>query len=132
MKVILDTNVLMSAIFWGRGPRKILDHWIDDQFRLVASKDIAIEYEEVFDRLSKKYKTADPSILNSLLANLWMVEAGKLPTQVCKDPDDDKFLACALASKAKYIITGDKLLLQVGRFAETDIVVVSKFLSTLT
>ncbi len=132
MNVILDTNVLMSAIFWGGNPRKILDLWMEDRFRLVGSKEIVNEYEEIFLRLNQKYKTADSSILNAVLAHIWMMDASKLPDPVCEDSDDDKFLACALAcalaSSAKYIVTGDKLLLKVGKFHATEIAIVSKFL----
>ena len=50
---------------------------------------------------------------------------------VCEDPDDDKFLACAIAAKSEYIISGDKHLLKIGRFLNTTIVTPRCFLDNL-
>lgn len=57
-------------------------------------------------------------ILELVTIKAEMVQAQSLPEPVCVDPDDDKFLACALASKSKLIVSGDKHLLQVSGFRE--------------
>ncbi len=54
--------------------------------------------------------------------------APDLPEPVCVDPDDDKFLACALASKVKYIISGDKHLLQVTGYRSIEVIRPSEFI----
>jgi len=129
VKVILDTNILMSAIFWGGKPRKIVDLWLTGAFVLVASKEIVAEYDEIFHRLNKKYKTADEVLFNTIVSHLQLYTSPILAHQVCEDPDDDKFLACAMVSAARYIVSGDKLLLQVETFGSCQIITASDFLS---
>ena len=56
MKVVLDTNVLMSGIFWKGQPGKILEHWVDNLFSLVISQEIFAEYKRVSAILLKNIK----------------------------------------------------------------------------
>ena len=92
--------------------------------------EIIDEYEEIFVRLNKKYKTADPLVLTAILRQMKMFDAQALPKQVCDDIDDDKFLACVEASNASYIVSGDRLLLEVKEFFNCQIDTVSHFLGT--
>lgn len=111
MKVVLDTNVLMSAIFFGGPPGKILSAWRRNQLTLVMSPEIVDEYLRVAEVLSERYRSIeiDP-ILAILVQHAEVVPCPPLPQPVCDDSDDDKFLACGLASAAEAIISGDKKL----------------------
>ena len=72
------------------------------------------EYREVLNRLSRRYSTVDVGPLIDLIAvEIPMVKAARLRRQICNDPDDDKFIACAIAAKTKLIISGDQDLLRV-------------------
>lgn len=121
----------MSAVFWGGNPRKILDLWVEDYFELFASKEVLDEYQEIFDRLQKKYKTSNSSLWRLVLAHIRIISAKRLTKQVCEDPDDDIFLACAQAANAHYIVSGDKLLLKVKKFKTTEIVTIPSFLKII-
>lgn len=117
MKIVLVTNVFMSGVFFGGVPERILVAWQAGDFDLAVSLDIFTEYERVGHELSDKYPEVNPAPfleLVALQAEMW--ECEPLQEQVCADPDDDKFLACALAAGANHVITGDKLLLQVSGF----------------
>jgi predicted nucleic acid-binding protein len=70
VKVILDTNILMSAIFWGGKPRKILDLWLTGAFVLVGSKEIVGEYDAISHRLNTKYKTSDEVLFKTIISHL--------------------------------------------------------------
>ena len=54
MKIVLDTNVLVSGIFWGGIPFRILEHWISDDIEIIATPDILNEYVRVISFVGKK------------------------------------------------------------------------------
>jgi putative PIN family toxin of toxin-antitoxin system len=68
MKVVLDTNVLMSAIFWKGQPGEILHLWSRNLFTLVISEEIYAEYKRVSSILSKKYKLSNSESILDLIA----------------------------------------------------------------
>ena len=117
MRVIIDTNVLISGIFFAGLPGKLLRLWKDGQIKFVASSEMFYEYAEVIRRLGKKYPAIETSDIIDLLAvELEMVKSKKLRESICQDPDDDKFIACALSAKVKIVITGDKDLLDLRTY----------------
>ncbi|MEN8264892.1 MAG: putative toxin-antitoxin system toxin component, PIN family, partial [Nitrospirota bacterium] len=96
---------------------------------IVLSEDIFNEYQRVAHELSKQFKEVDISTLLDLLTvNAIWVEAPQLPFNVSADPDDDKFLACALASRTKVIVSGDKHLLTVSGYRSIEIIKPSLFI----
>lgn len=96
------------------------------------SEDIFIEYQRVSQELSKQFKEVDIStFLDLFTVNAIWVEAPQLPLNVSVDPDDDKFLACALASRAKVIVSGDKHLLAVSGYRSIEIIKPSLFIERL-
>ena len=123
MRVVVDTNVFISGIFFGGSSHQILKAWESGKFTLLLSTDILAEYQRVSHELSRAYPKIDIApILEVVASNAEIVVAPDLPSQVCEDPDDDKFLSCAETGKADYIVTGDKLLLKVRTYAGSPIV----------
>lgn len=117
MRVVLDTNVLISGIFFRGPPARILQAWRDHKIKLAISPEILNEYLRVADILSQQYRGIDiEPILALITQNATMIAATQLTESVCDDPDDDKFLACALASKAKVMVSGDKALQRVSGY----------------
>ena len=122
MKVILDTNVFISGVFFGGPPEKILHGWRDGRFTLVLSPEILDEYQRVAEVLSKKYPPVDlTELLELIVVEADMIQAESLKEPVSADPDDDIFIACALASGAKLIVSGDKHLLDVDGFSGIEV-----------
>jgi putative PIN family toxin of toxin-antitoxin system len=123
MRIVLDTNVLMSGIFFGGGPGKILHAWQAGQIELAASPEIVEEYVATAEVLSARYAslTLEP-ILALIVKNSKLWQSPALTEEVCSDRDDDKFLACALASDTKYIVSGDKALRRVSGYRDIIIV----------
>ena len=117
MKAILDTNVFISGVFFKGPPYQVLKAWREGRIQLLISDEIFEEYQRVGELLSKDYPKVDLGPFLELLAiNTEFVMPEKLKNTVCEDPDDDKFLACALAGKSKIIISGDKHLLRVSGY----------------
>jgi putative PIN family toxin of toxin-antitoxin system len=92
MRVVLDTNVLISGICFGGQPGKILQAWRTNQIQMVISPEILEEYLEVAQRLATRYVGIEyERILNLIVQNSELVQPGDLPEPVCDDADDDKF-----------------------------------------
>lgn len=122
MKIILDTNVFISGIFWSGPPYKILKAWQQRKVDLVVSQEILNEYDRVSKALSEKYPSIDLSPFIELLTiHAEIYTPKKLKEPVSCDPDDDKFIACALSAKIKIIVSGDQDLLSVSGYQGIDI-----------
>ena len=129
MRVVLDTNVLMSAVFFGGAPEKVLRAWQAGRLELAVSPEIVEEYLATAAVLSARYPSIVLEPILALIAqNAGIRESQPLPDQVCSDPDDDKFLACALASRADYVISGDKALRKVSGYGNVLVVSPRQFI----
>lgn len=123
MKVVIDTNVFVSGIFWAGPPHEILRAWRSGILELVLSSDILEEYKRVAAELSVKYPPVDLSGFMSLLTVEASVHSAQpLPHPVCDDPTDDKFIACAVANNVLHVVSGDKALLRVSGYQKIEII----------
>jgi putative PIN family toxin of toxin-antitoxin system len=114
VRIVLDTNVLISGIFFAGYPYEILDAWRQGRLDIATSPEILEEYSRVVLELAAGFQEIDPhAILSLIMIESHLTTAAPLPHQVCDDPDDDKFLACAIASGARIIVSGDKALRRV-------------------
>ncbi len=117
MKVVLDTNVLISGIFFSGPPYLILSVWREGRVDLAFTHEIFEEYSRIARILTKTFQPVDLHAMLALIEKeAEFYEVQPLPRQVCSDPEDDIFLACALASHAECIVSGDKHLLKVSGF----------------
>ena len=115
MKVILDTNVFISGIFFSGPPSQILKAWGNRSFQILLSQSILFEYQRVAEALSSKYSSIDIlPIIDLITIHGTFVDTHGFDISVCEDPDDDKFLECALAGKCKTIVSKDKHLLKLS------------------
>lgn len=123
MKVVLDTNVFVSGVFFSGPPYEILKAWRDGKVQLVVSQEVLEEYHRVGEILAEQFPEVHFGPIVELLAmEAELILAPSLPEPACDDPDDDKFLACALASKSKLIISGDKQLLKVSGYRGIEVI----------
>lgn len=132
MKIVLDTNVFISGIFFSGPPYQILKAWRNGKVDIVLSEDIFAEYQRVAFELSRQKKGVDITRFLDLIAvNALWVEAPQLPFPVTEDPDDDKFIACALASNTNIIVSGDRHLLSVSGYKGIEVIRPSSFIDLL-
>ena len=132
MKVVLDTNVLVSGVFWHGPASRILELWAKDKIDVVVSPAILTEYQRLLAELEQGKPAG--------LADTWTVFIAQHATvihpaghpRLCRDPDDDKFLHCALSAGARILVTGDKDLLSMGRVADVELVSPAAFLRRYT
>ena len=128
MKLVMDTNVFISGVFFGGVPHEILDAWRRDRVQLVVSPQIIEEYRETGEELAADFSDVDLAPWIQLLCiRATVVEAPALEEQVCSDPDDDKFLSCALAGRSQLIVSGDKALLRTSGYNGVTVLTPRKF-----
>lgn len=132
MKVVVDTNVVVSGVFFGGMPSRVLEAWRDGRVDLVVSPDILEECRRVGEYLEAQF--ADVSLapfLTLLVMNAEIIEPPDLADQVSKVQDDDKFIACALAGNCVLIISGDKDLLDVSGYQGVKVITPREFLESV-
>ncbi|MDD5008951.1 MAG: putative toxin-antitoxin system toxin component, PIN family [Syntrophorhabdaceae bacterium] len=128
MKIVLDTNVFISGIFFTGPPHRILEAWRDGKIQLVISPEILAEYSRVGKILAEEYPLIDVHpMIDLVTVEAELYNAQGLLEPVCSDPDDDKFLACAIAGGSKIIVSGDKHLLKVSGFQGIEILKPQEF-----
>lgn len=128
MRVVIDTNVFVSGIFFGGRPLEVLNAWRQGLIEVVVSSAILLEYRRVVDELSATYPQADTEPWLELAhTHAPMVNAAPLGEQVCTDADDDKFLACAVTGGAKIVTSGDKALLAVSGYMGIEVLTPRQF-----
>ena len=127
MRIVIDTNAVASAVFFGGRPRELLELMMRRELDAYISKEILNEYRETVEYLRKKYPAKKVSIpLAQITAACTIIEP-RTNVKVCRDPDDDKFIACAVDSRSLYIVSGDKDLLAVKQYEDIQIVTVADF-----
>ena len=130
MRVVLDTNVLVSALLFAGVSSKLVPLWQTRAIVAIVSRSILEEYLRVLSY--PKFKLAEAEIKDliqeEVLPYVEVVTPRRQLRVVKRDPSDDKFVECAVAGKAKVIISGDKDLLSVGSYRKILIQTPAQFL----
>lgn len=127
MRVLLDTNVLISAILFGGTPRRALSRAIRGEVDLVTSTALLDELE---DLLSGKFgfsRAAARAIRSEIEALANVIDPAHIP-RICRDPDDDMVLATAVEGHVAFIVTGDDDLLALVKHEKIHIVKPAQFM----
>ena len=131
-KVVLDTNVLVSALGWKGSPHQVLRHCIAGHCRLFTSPALIREAERVLSY--PKFcitKTRRDEFLALLAETATIVEPGFTLDLVTADPSDNRILECALAGDCRYVVTGDQHLLSLPSFQGIQILTPDAFLAAV-
>ena len=131
LKVVLDTNIYVSAIFWKGIPHKIVRKAADNEFLAFASNHILNELQTVLARDFGRNKDEISVIISSLNLFLKLVESKVKVDLVKADPPDDRILECALACNAKYIVSQDNHLLKLKEYRDIRIINPTEFFDLL-
>ena len=127
MNIVIDTNVVISGTFFGGAPRKVLEAVVDNTISAFATTEIVEEYIEIVqEMIDRKQGHLSVAVLNPFVQNLYLVEAST-SVEVCRDPDDNKFIGCAIDSRSYYIVSGDKDLLVLEKYEGIEIITAADF-----
>lgn len=127
-KVVIDTNIFISAFGWGGRPFKLIELLEDGEIRNCVSEET---FNELFEALTYP-KLSFPIKLQTEILEFVLAHSDfyspKEDLKLTRDPEDNKFIECALSANASFIITGDKGLLSIKQFHNIKIVTPDDFL----
>jgi len=129
IKVVLDTNVFISALFWKGAPYEILKKVLEGAILNSISPQIL---KEIKEKLLYKFKLPPEKVrefLEIIIFNSQIVYPKKKLNVVKKDPSDNKVIECVLEAGASFVISGDKHLLEIKEYKGIKIITPNKFLS---
>ncbi len=132
MRVVLDTNIFISSFFGGK-PKQIIDLWKNGKILFCLSDSILDEYIRVLQRLSLQNEPEMEELLGLFAKGIHILFTKKTPdlNLVAEDPDDNKFIECAIALEARYIVSGDKALLSYGDYMSVRILTAHDYLEII-
>ncbi|MBY0573686.1 MAG: putative toxin-antitoxin system toxin component, PIN family [Undibacterium sp.] len=136
MRVVIDTNVLLSGLLWKGTPHTLLSQVRFGVVELVMSHVLLEEFAEViarpkFTSILQRTTRTHQQILSELHVLADVIAAPPLPHPICRDPDDDAVLACALAAQADWIVSGDDDLLTLKEFQQIPIITATEAMQRL-
>ena len=137
LKIVLDTNVFVSALINPRGkPAQILNYVFESKVRLFTSPSIIEELERVlsYPKLVKRHgleKQELKKFVSDLLSILSLVEGKKAIEVIAEDPADNNYLSCVVDAKADFIVSGDIHLLNLREYEGIQIITPAQFLEML-
>lgn len=127
IRVLLDSNVLISGILFRGKPRQILDLLTKNKLINITSNQLLTEVEEV---LGKKFSLTTEELIFSrkIFQKNSTVVYPKLELTVCRDAEDNKIIEAAITGDCNYLVTGDKDILILRKYKSIQIINPSKFL----
>jgi putative PIN family toxin of toxin-antitoxin system len=128
MRAVVDTNVLISALFWGGTPRRVVDLAATGRFRAVTSPELLGELETVLAEDFGLPQEKVELVLRDILSYAEVITPVAAPEVPVRDLSDAKVLACAVAAGADCIVTGDQDLLSLGSAGDISIITPRAFL----
>ncbi len=136
MKVILDTNVLISATFWNGDSNKIIEKVERKEIEMIISREIIEEFANVLDYKDIKEKIKDKNLemnrtIEKIVSLSNIVDPNEKLDIVKDDPDDNKILECAKAGNVDFIITNDNHLLKLKDFEGIKIITPKDFMERI-
>jgi uncharacterized protein len=131
IRVVLDTNTIVSGVGWGGPPGAVLDTALAGRFEIVTSPAQLEELRRVLSYPKLEAVVGDANELIKLLALAAVVVTPTDTVTISRDPDDDRLIEAALTSDADVIVTSDQDLLTLGRIGQIQVLTPREFLEWL-
>lgn len=131
-RAVVDTNVIISALFWRGAPHRVVKLGLDGAFMMLVSDEII---HECLQKLVGKFRYPfhdAVEYLEIITAGSEIIESVTRVEAVRADPSDNKILSCGVDGEADFIVTGDKDLLSMGTFRGIHIIDSTEFLRRLS
>ena len=130
-RAVLDTNVLVSALLFGGRLFPLRNAWRGGRVRLVLCRETVDEFLRVLAYPKFRLSAGEITFLieNEIIPFADVVDISGRVDAYCRDPEDDKFIRCALAGRCRYLVSGDEDLLSLGKVGTLRIVSPEKFLA---
>jgi len=132
VRLVIDTNIFISSFFNPNGnPKRVIDLWKNGKITICITEEILEEYVKVLARLGFSNEPELEELVGLFKKKNNIIYIASTPkfNLIKDDPDDDKFIECAVAARAQYIISGDKHLLNLKAFQNITVISPSEFLN---
>ena len=135
MKIVLDTNVWLSGLFWSGEASKIIELGEKQRITILVSEELILEFADVLQRETKFTRLLESKeenireVIKTMLSISTIITPKTKLNIIKDDPDDTKILELAFDGKAKYIVSYDKHLLSLKEFHKIQILHPKKFLA---
>jgi len=131
VRVVIDTNVLISATFWTGKPKQLLNKVRHGEVTFLTSEILLDELKEVLVREDKPFKLSEEEAERVVTEMRDLAEIAQTHSRVtvCQDEKDNRVLECAIDGRAECIISGDRHLLELKSFQGVKVITVADFLS---
>lgn len=127
VKVVLDTNILISAIAFGGKPKNVLDLVLEEKIIAITSPILLAEFKEIYRKKFPLLEEDFELTIKNIEEIFWILQPTKT-LDLLRDNDDNRVLEAALEGKCDYIVTGDKDLLELKSYKTIQIVTAEQFL----
>lgn len=133
IRAVLDTNVVISALLFSGPPSHLVSAWHSRRLRPVVSAPILDEYIRVlaYPKFELTATSIRSLIEEELLPFIDSVKALDIPVPEVRDPDDAKFITCAVTAGVRWIVSGDDDLLSLHHIRSVEVISVTAFLQRL-
>ena len=136
MRVVADTNTVISGLLWQGNPRRVLDAARTGVLQLFTSPSLLAELDEVLQRQKFAQRLSIAGVTSRALVVGYatlasVIQPATIDPVIAEDPDDDAVLACAVQANAEAIVSGDGHLLTLKVYRGIPILTAAQFLSKL-
>ncbi|MGB5082570.1 MAG: putative toxin-antitoxin system toxin component, PIN family [Burkholderiales bacterium] len=137
MRVVLDTNIVASALLWGGTPERLIELAGEGSLELVTSGALLAEFAGILGRTKFAQKLRQKSLSPAEIVARYRdlaetIETAPIEEAALRDPDDAAVLACALAATADLIVSGDRDLLDLKAYQGIPIITAAEALARLS
>ena len=131
-KIVVDTNIFISALLGSKSCQQIYEFLKEDKFQLVISENLVTELKSTLILAKFEFtKEEIDELIEHVLRKAQKVES-TVKIDICRDPKDNIIIECAIAGKADFIVTGDEDLLTLKSFRKISIITPKKFLEIIS
>ena len=134
MKVVLDTNCLLQIIFPKSYHKEVWDSFFEQKYIICLTNEILFEYREIIERRTGDEQFAEDIIeLMLMMPNTELITTSYRFNLITTDPDDNKFVDCAITAGATFIVSNDRHFAELEKydFPKVDVKSLSEFLNIL-
>lgn len=136
MRLVADTNTVISGLLWHGAPRRLLDAARAGKVSLFTTAALLVELEDTLSRAKFAERLERAGVTRRVLVQGYaalatVVKPAVIPPAVLADPDDDAVLACAVAAQAQAVASGDSHLLNLKTYQDIPILTVNELLALL-
>jgi putative PIN family toxin of toxin-antitoxin system len=136
VRLVADTNIVISGLLWHGAPRRLLDAARAGKVSLFTTAALLVELEDTLSRAKFAERLERAGVTRRVLVQGYaalatVVKPAAIPPAILADPDDDAVLACAVAAQAQAVASGDSHLLNLKTYQDIPILTVNELLALL-